>query len=296
MSASSAAPTLLVTGASGFIGSSLKVALARGFAVRAIGRHPDTQNDCAVGDIGPDTDWSRALDGVDAVIHLAGPAHANTPATVLQHAVVGGSCRLAEQAAARGVRRFLYVSSIKAAADRTDAPIDETSPPRPLTAYGRAKLEAEGAVLEQFPGAIVLRPPLVHGPGVKGNLRRLMRLLDSNLPLPLAGFRNKRSLISLSSFCSASVAALTASDGPSGVFHVCDHPAVSTSEIAALLRQGMGRARGLFQMPGVASFAPAALGDSLEVDDSRFRASYAFSGADTRAALVSTGHAWRAAR
>jgi UDP-glucose 4-epimerase len=238
----------------------------------------------------------RLLDGVDAVAHLAGPAHANTPAAVLHHAIVEASAKLAEQAAESGVRRFVYMSSIKAAADRTVAPIAETPTPRPQTPYGLAKLAAEEAVAERFPGAVVLRPPLVHGPGVKGNLDRLMRLLDSGLPLPLAGFRNRRSLISLASLCTASLKALTNRDGPGGVFHVCDHPAVSTSEVAALLRQGMGRPMRLFQFPGIASLAPPTLSENLEVDDARFRAAYDFSGADTKAELVNTGRSWRANR
>jgi nucleoside-diphosphate-sugar epimerase len=286
--------TLLLTGASGFIGSSLKTALGQAFAVRAVARHAPTEY--ALGDIGPDTDWRRALDGVDAVVHLAGPAHAKTPESELQRAIVGASSGLAEQAAALGVRRFFYMSSIKAAADRTTAPVNEASASAPRTAYGRAKLAAERAVMKQFPDAIVLRPPLVHGPGVKGNLARLLRVLDSDAPLPLAGFSNRRSLISLPSLCDAVRIVMTALDAPGGVYHVCDRPAVSTSEIAALLRQGMGRPRRLFEIPGLASVTPEPLGGSLEVDDVLFRSRYAFSGADTKDALMRTGQAWRAAQ
>jgi UDP-glucose 4-epimerase len=254
------------------------------------------ENNFYVGDIGADTDWRRALEGVDAVVHLAGPAEAQTSEAELRRAVVEGSSALASQAFDLGVKRFLYVSSIKACAERAEAPVAETTPAGPLTNYGRAKLAAEGAVLDRFPHAIVLRPPLVHGPGVRGKLARLLALLASDVPLPLAGFTNRRSMISKASFCEAVLAALTASETNSGVFHLTDHPAVSTSELVSLLRKGLGRPPRLFQIPGIASLAPAAIGASLEVDDARFRAAFQFSGADTSDALVRTAEAWRAAR
>jgi nucleoside-diphosphate-sugar epimerase len=287
---------VLVTGASGFIGAALVRDFAPSFRVRAASRAALRFEDAVtIGDLGPETDWRAALDDVDVVVHLAGPAHAGHPPELIERAIVGGTRALLDQAVAAGVRRFIYVSSIHACARRTTgAPLDEDTPPRPDDAYGRAKLAAERAVQQTTQlQPIVVRPPLVHGAGAKGNFGRLLRLLDSDLPLPLGGIANKRSVISLGSFTAAMIAVLKAPSITS-LFHLADEPAVSTSEMAALLRQGMGRRARVFPLPGLSLVAPAAMVESLEVDARRFKQTFGYAGVDTREALVACGREWAA--
>jgi nucleoside-diphosphate-sugar epimerase len=292
------AERVLVTGASGFVGSALAAELAASFRVRAAYRRAPVAADAVVvGDLGPQTDWRRALDGVDAVVHLAGPAHSRFTREELHGAIVVGTASLLDHAAKAGVRRFVFVSSIHACAKQTrGAPLTEATPPDPSDDYGRAKLEAERVALGHTALApVVLRPPLIHDVRAKANFARLLRLLDSALPVPLGGIRNKRSIVSLASF-NAAVAAVLRAPATAGLFHVCDEPAVSTTEMAALLRQGMGRRARLFALPGLNAVAPAALHESLEIDGSLFRAAFGYAGVETREALIACGRQWASQR
>jgi UDP-glucose 4-epimerase len=291
---------VLVTGASGFIGSALAAALVRdGVVVRGVYRRaPPTDapgESAVVGDLGPNTDWSAALAGVTQVVHLAGPAHGRFGERQLDSAIVDATSALAAQAQHAGVSRFIYVSSIKAAAEMTTAgPIAETTPAAPCDAYGRAKLAAERAVLAHPDlRPVVLRPPLVFAANAGANFARLLKLAGSGVPLPVAGVGNQRSLLSLQSLVNAIHAVLAAPRGEAGVFHLADPPALSTAEIVTALREGMGIAPRLFVGPR--ALLPRALRQSLEVDDSRFRAAYGSAWSqDARAALVACGAAWKA--
>lgn len=290
------ADPLLITGGSGFIATALIAALAPTWNLRVSGRGNDRNDRAfAVGELGRGADWARALDGAVTVVHLAGPAHAALPKDVIRRGIADGTAELVEEAARAGVRRFIYVSSIKAAADVTEGkPVSEDDAPRPADVYGRAKLEAEQIVMSRTALApVVLRPPLVYAPHAKGNFAKLLRWLDTDMPLPFAGVHNRRSLIALSSCVDAIAAVLGHENAPSGVFHLADEPALSTAELAALLRRGMGRSARLFALPGFAALGPAPLVRSLEVDASRFRAAFGHAGLDTREALVACGRAWR---
>lgn len=294
---------VLVTGASGFIGSALVAALSeRGWAVRAAARRRLSFADaCIVGDLGPDTDWRAALDDVDAVVHLAGPAHASYSAAELERAIVQGAAKFAAQARAAGVSRFVFVSSIKAvAAHVSGRSLSETDAPNPQDRYGRTKLSAEREVLAQAgESALVLRPPLVFGADARGNFRQLLRIADTNIPLPFAGIENRRSLISLASLVEAILATLTNRDGPGGVFHVADPPALSTPAIIDALRRGLDRPTSQFRAPGISMLAPPALTESLAIDDSRFRAAYGYGARqniDAIAALEQCARDWKAGR
>jgi nucleoside-diphosphate-sugar epimerase len=246
-----------------------------------------------VGDLGPTTEWRRALEGVSAVVHAAGPAHTKVSTEDARRAIVEGSAALAAQAAQAGVKRFVYIGSIRACVDHTaHGAVDEDAPAAPLDIYGRAKREAEQAILaEAALQSAVLRPPLVIGPQPKANLAQFMRLLDTPLPLPIAGIRNKRNIVSLGSLAEA-VRLLLGKPQASGVFHIADQPAVSTSEMAVLLRRGMGRPGRLISMPGIELVAPTPLVRSLEINDKRLREMVGYRGHDAREVLVGCGVAW----
>ncbi|MEZ5996638.1 MAG: NAD-dependent epimerase/dehydratase family protein [Hyphomonadaceae bacterium] len=270
----------LVTGASGFIGAALVDALASaGEQVRAAYRTlPDADRApaaeaVAVGDVGGKTDWTAALAGVGAVIHLASPAHARAADVHVREATVAGAAALAEQALAAGVERFIYVSSIKACAARSRGrALREEDHAAPEDVYGRAKREAELLLLsEPALRPVVIRPPLVFAPDAKANFALLLRLAASPLPLPLGAISNRRSLISRPTLVAALKAVLRGRGGDAKIFHVADQPAVSTTDLITALRRGMGQAAPLFPMPGIQSLAPRALVENLEVDDGAFR-------------------------
>ncbi len=181
----------------------------RGFQVRATyrpgrSRTPrDTRSEwVAVGDIGPDTDWSGALAGVDLVIHLAALAHqfgsqAETRESEFRRVNTLGTARLAEAALRAGVSRLVMVSSIAAVGPFRGAPLTEASPCTPDTPYGRSKLEAEQEIQRILASGptdwCILRPPLVYGPGNPGNMARLLSLIDRRMPLPVGRIEARRS-------------------------------------------------------------------------------------------------------
>ncbi|WP_135211587.1 NAD-dependent epimerase/dehydratase family protein [Vitreimonas flagellata] len=292
---------ILVTGASGFIGSALASALVDGGAcVRGVSRMPlalPGVENVIVGDLSAKTNWRAALEGVDTVVHLAGPAHARFAEYELKAQISDATGALVAQAEAAGVSRFIYVSSIKAVAPRTygNHALVEAGTPQPGDAYGRAKLAAEAAV-RKHPTLrpIILRPPLVHGPSAKANFANLLRLADTPLPLPYADVRNRRSVLALSSFIAAIRALLAKPDGPAGVFHLADAPALSTGEIIGAVREGLGRKSNLFAAPWIATLGPDTLTESLAIDDSAFRSAYDLPPTNAVALLTQTARAWKA--
>jgi UDP-glucose 4-epimerase len=293
---------ILVTGASGFIGSALAPALVESSEiVRAASRTPPAiagAENVGVGDLSAKTDWRAALEGADTVIHLAGPAHARFAEYELKTQIADATRALAAQAETAGVSRFIFVSSIKAAAPRTygDHALVETDTPQPADPYGRAKLAAENAVRKHASlRPIILRPPLVHGPDAKANFASLLRLADTQLPLPFAALSNRRSVLALSSLIAAVQAILAKADGPGGVFHLADQPALSTGDLISAIRIGFGRDLGLFKAPWLAALGPDVLTESLAVDDSAFRAAYDYKPSASAADLITeTARAWKA--
>jgi UDP-glucose 4-epimerase len=294
---------ILLTGASGFVGRSLADALvAAGFdvrgAYRARPRHqPAKVEPFIIGDLSSDTDWRAALRGVDVVVHLAGPAHARFREEELQRAIVGGASSLALQAAGAGVCRFIYVSSIKAvAAGSSGTPIREMDIPQPTDAYGRAKADAERTVASVSAlCSVVLRPPLVHAADAKANFGALLRLASLPAPLPLGCIGNKRSLLSRRSLVAAVTAVLRSPSGPSGVFHLADRPSLSTTQIVAALRRGMGRPEQLFACPALHPILPRVLFADSDVDDALFRTHYGYgdcTSASSIALIEETGREW----
>lgn len=282
---------VLITGATGFVASALIPELqSRGWRVRAAIRRPDGRfrtETIPVGDIGGDTDWSAALDGIDAVVHLAAHVHrlGEGPDDDARHFSVNaeGTGRLAEAAAAAGVRRVVFVSSIKAVAD--DGLVTERTPPLPRTAYGRSKLEGERA-LERIAGrtdveTVILRPPLVYGPGVGANFLQLLQLCRRGLPLPLGAIQNRRSLIYAGNLADAIATCLSHPLAAGHRFLLHDGPTPSTPELISKLRAAFGRSPRLVAVPpGLLSAGLRLLGrddvyqrlaGSLLLDDAGFR-------------------------
>lgn len=257
---------LLVTGANGFIGRALcKKMLADGWQVRVAVRGatqmtalPSRVEGMQVGDIGPDTDWSKALNGVDAVVHLAARVHvmddsASDSLVAFRWVNVKGTERLAQQALAANVRRFFFMSSVKANGEERAQPYTERDLPMPLDPYGISKWEAEQKLhkvaKETGMELVVLRPPLVYGPGVKANFLRLLKVVDRGIPLPLANVNNRRSLIYLENLLDALVTCITHPKAAGQNFLVSDNMDLSTPELIRLMVEAMGRKARLFSFP-----------------------------------------------
>jgi UDP-glucose 4-epimerase len=251
------APLIALTGATGFIGRHLLRELPRrGYRVRVLLRRPSEvppeASSAVIGDIASPQNMANALRGVDAIIHSAGLAHAmsglpeddyraiNTEATV----------SLARAAERSGIRRFVFLSSIRAQSGPMAAGIlTEDDAPNPTDAYGRSKLAAEEGLASAGIDWVALRPVLVYGPGVKGNMAALLSLAGSSLPLPLGGLRAKRSVLAVENLAAA-VDSVLAAPGPiRRPFIVADPEPVTVAEIVAALRAGLGRSPGLLPVP-----------------------------------------------
>lgn len=254
---------VVVTGADGFVGRTLCPALQRAaWSVTPAGRR-DT------GDIGPDTDWRPLLDGADAVVHLAARVHVmrgGTELAAFDRVNHLATARLAAQAAEAGVRRFVFMSSVKVHGDASDRRLSADDRPAPGDPYGRSKLAAEAALAAYSAGmaTAILRPPLVYGPGVKGNFLTLMRAVDRGWPLPLAAVANRRSLIHLGNLVDAIRAALEA---PPGIYLPSDREDVSTPTLVRRIAAALGRPARLFSAPpGILRGLAAAAGKSAAVE------------------------------
>jgi nucleoside-diphosphate-sugar epimerase len=226
---------ILVSGLRGFIGSSLGPALAaRGHEVR-----------------------SEGMEGCDAMVHLANIAHARATREDLWKVNVEGTARTAESAAKAGVRRFVYLSSVKAREPDDD--------------YAHAKVAAEEALRGAGIETVVLRPPLVYGPRVRGNFLALMNAIARGWPLPLASIRNRRSLVYVGNLCDAIAACLELPAAAGKTFYVSDGEPVSTPALCRAIGAALGRPARLFPFPP-ALLPSERLTGSLVVDDAELRA------------------------
>jgi nucleoside-diphosphate-sugar epimerase len=245
----------------------------------------------AIGEIGPDTDWMRAVEGVEAVVHLAARVHmtgeeASSALPRFRAVNTAGPAALARAARDSSVRRFVLVSTTTVYGDRSGArPFDESSPPAPATPYAQSKLEAEQLVAGILKGSptelVVLRPPLVYGPGAKGNFARLVRLVQRGIPLPLGSVRNKRSLVFVDNLADAIMRALDHPAAAGRTYIVSDGEDVSTPDLIARLAAALGRQPRLFAVPpALLRLGGALLGrrdevgrllDDMVVDSSRIR-------------------------
>jgi nucleoside-diphosphate-sugar epimerase len=250
-------PLIALTGGTGFIGRHLLRELSkRGYRLRVLLRRPSVlPPECAsavVGDLARPQNMAAALAGADAVIHSAGVAHEMTGLPEDDHRALNteATISLARAAQRAGVRRFVFLSSIRAQSGPTAASVlTEDLEPRPTDAYGRSKLAAERGLAELELDWIALRPVLVYGPGVKGNMARLIALARTPLPLPLAGLDARRSLLSLDNLVGAIDFLLAAPAPPRRPLIVADRGPLTVAEMIAALRRGLGRRAGLFRVP-----------------------------------------------
>lgn len=283
---------VLVTGGTGFVGSALCARLAAsGFEVTsAVRRLSSAPREVAVGNLDASTDWQSALDGCDAVAHLAARVHmmrdtAADPLALYRATNTDATLNLARQAAQAGVKRFVFVSTIKVNGEGGDAAYRETDVPAPQDAYAISKWEAEQGLRqiarETGLEVVVLRPPLVYGPGVKANFRRLIDTIARGWPLPLGAIDNRRSLLYLDNFVDAIQICVEHPAAAGQTFLIDDGEPVSTPELIRAVARAMKRPARLLAVPvSVLEFAGALLGKraavkrltgSLWVDSSSIR-------------------------
>ncbi|PXX88895.1 hypothetical protein DIT71_17055 [Marinobacter vulgaris] len=257
---------VLVTGASGFVGSSLVEAFAgAGYAVVAPERSGSNKVDLnivrpSIGNIDSQTDWQDALEGVDLVVHSAARAHVmaekeNDPVAAFRSVNVEGSLHLARQAASAGARRFVYISSVKVNGESTEnrPPFTSQDTPAPEDPYGVSKWEAEKG-LKALAGetgmeVVIIRPPLVYGPGVKGNFHSLIKLAQLPIPLPLGAIKNQRSLVYLANLVDLILVTAEHPAAANQTFMVSDGEDVSTTRLLRILREASGHLPMLIPVP-----------------------------------------------
>jgi nucleoside-diphosphate-sugar epimerase len=260
------------------------------------------------GDLARTGEFRQWLTDVDVVVHLADglsvlqePQHASD--TAGSERMIAASERLAAAAREARVPLLVHVSSIKAVCDEDDGRVlTETCASRATTLYGRSKLRLEEALAKALAGSAtrlaIVRNPAMYGRAKGGSVRKLLKLADSGLPLPLGGIENRRSLLAIANFASALATIVRRPpETAAGIFHIHDGPALSTTEIVATLRAALGRPRRLFavgkggaglarRMPLLGAAARRLYG-SLEVSDALFRQTFRWTPVvDTRAALA----------
>ncbi|MDA3832884.1 MAG: SDR family oxidoreductase [Spirochaetales bacterium] len=283
---------ILVTGANGFVGSALCGRLkVEGYNIRcAVRTQAQTENFIAVGDIGPETQWDKALHDVDTVIHTAARAHiakdqVPDPLAEYRQVNVEGTLNLARQSAQAGVKRFIFISSVGAIGNQSTTPFTEQDTPAPHDLYAISKYEAEQGLqqLAQETGmdVVIIRPPLVYGPNAPGNFGSLVRWVEKGIPLPLGAIHNKRSLVALDNLVDLIVTCIDHPAAANQIFLAGDGEDVSTSELLRGVAKAMGKPARLIPVPakiltlgatllGKKAVAQRLLG-SLQVDISKAR-------------------------
>lgn len=250
-------PIVALTGATGFIGQHLLRELPKyGYRLRVLLRRPSTvPMDCAsavVGDLARPSNMAEALADADTVIHSAGIAHAmsGVPEDDYRALNTDSTISLARAAQRAGVRRFVFLSSIRAQSGPAAESVQtEDMPAQPTDAYGRSKLAAEQGLAELDLDWVALRPVVVYGPGVKGNMAQLMRLARLPLPLPLGGLTAQRSLLSVDNLAAAIACVLAEPQPLRRPLIVADAAPLTLPAMISAMRKGLGRRPGLFPLP-----------------------------------------------
>jgi nucleoside-diphosphate-sugar epimerase len=274
---------ILLTGGSGFVGSALLKRLLKGsFEVRASVRAypseaPSGANFILVESQSSSTNWRPALQNVDTIVHCAARVHvmreeALDPLAEYRRVNVEGTLNLARQAAHSGVRRFVFVSSIKVNGEATSLgqPFTADDAPAPSDPYGVSKQEAEQGLrdiqAETGMEVVIVRPPLVYGPGVKANFAAMMRWVARGVPLPLGAIHNVRSMVALDNLVDLLVTCLTHSAAAGQTFLVSDGEDMSTTQLLQRMGKAMNRPAHLIPVPaGLLGFAASLLGKEAVV-------------------------------
>ncbi|MBC2732250.1 SDR family oxidoreductase [Thiobacillus sp.] len=283
---------VLVTGATGFVGRALceRLTAVGHKIIPIVRRRSGLLNEVVIGEMGPSTDWSTALAGCDVVVHLAARVHkmkgsVHDPRMSYREINTEATLNLGHQAAKAGVKRFVFISTIKVNGEGRDTAYRETDVPAPEDAYAISKWEAEQGLRriarETGLEVVILRPPLVYGPGVKANFLRLMKAIQRGWPLPLGAIHNRRSLLYLGNFVDAIRLCVEHPAAAGQTFLLDDGQAVSTPELIRAVARAMGRPARLLAVPvGVLAFmgtllgkraAVARLTGSLHVDSAAIR-------------------------
>ena len=257
---------VLVTGASGFIGRALVSAFDSNITVRITLRKKnipqliDVNDTVFVADINKNTNWLNALGGIEVVVHLAARVHimddsVSEPLSEYRKVNFDATLNLAKQAAESGVKRFIYLSSIKVNGEFTkvNQPYTEKSKPAPVDPYAISKLEAEYALqtLSEKTGMeiVCIRPPLVYGPGVKANFLNMMKWLNKGIPLPFGAIHNKRSLVALDNLVDLIITCIEHPNAANQVFLAGDGVDLSTTELLKKVSYALGRKPRLIPVP-----------------------------------------------
>jgi len=251
---------VLITGASGFVGAALmqRLTIEGRHAYAAI--RTVAPNARLAPDLSADANWLPLLQGIDVVVHTAARVHimndkAADPLAAFRETNVAGTLALARQAAETGVRRFIFISSIKVNGEETapDTAFSAADIPAPIDAYGISKAEAE-AGLQQIARdtgmqVVIIRPPLVYGPGVKANFQSMMRWLQRGIPLPFGSIQNKRSLVALDNLVDLITICIDHPAAANQIFLAADGDDMSTPELLRRVAAALGTTAKLFPVP-----------------------------------------------
>lgn len=253
---------ILVTGATGFVGRALVAELEKlNFPVVATSRRTlsDQSSLINMGEISPSTDWSSVLEGCETVVHTAGRAHilddkAKDKLAEFRRVNRDATLKLAHDAEQAGVQHFIFISSIGVNGNCThDLPFTEASEPRPVSDYAVSKYEAELALTAQFDSSkmriTIVRPALICGENAPGNIRRLLKLVASGIPLPFKGVNNKRGMASLENVVSFIIACVTNHKSKGELFLLADLNSPSTEDIINAFATGMNKPARIFRFP-----------------------------------------------
>jgi nucleoside-diphosphate-sugar epimerase len=252
--------SVLITGSTGFVGQNLLNYLREYCYIRTLSRAE--LNDVSIAD----------LKEIDTVIHLAGKAHdlrkASNPEEYY-HVNFGLTKKLYDAFLQSDAKKFIFISSVKAAADSVNGVLYENVKANPQTDYGKSKLMAEEYLESQVSAGgksyYILRPCMIHGPGNKGNLNLLYKFVKKSIPYPLAGFNNRRSFLSVENLCFV-INELIARDGiPGGIYQVSDDEALSTSEVVTILTESLKAKPRLWKIPAKIITILAKIGDRLHL-------------------------------
>ena len=260
-------PSVMVTGANGFVGEALVTSLmSKGFTLRQTVRQMKAETSCdesvfVSGDINESTNWMDALAGVDVIVHTAARVHVMAersldPIAEFRRVNVLGSVNLARQAAKSGVKRFIYLSSVKVNGEASvlGGALEASDSPRPLGAYAVSKSEAEVELLrvgvETGLEIVIVRPPLVYGPGVKANFALLIRAIQMRVPLPFGMISdNRRSMVSLDNLVDFIIVCLENPAASNEIFMISDGHDLSTAELVMRISKALGKKTILLPVP-----------------------------------------------